>query len=75
MEVGDRRTELIHYGDCSPTNGTGTVEYIHPAHKFYVVAFSYEKGTVRESYLFPGHGRTEADDIIPKHRTDDVRRK
>ena len=62
MKVGDRVSELVSFGDTTPLRKTGTVVYIHPERRFYVAEFEFEKGRLRESYLFPGLGRTEADE-------------
>ena len=62
MDIGDKSTELVHFGDCQPIRRTGRVVYIHRDHRFYIVEFEFDKGKFCESYLCPGHGRTEADD-------------
>lgn len=55
MEIGDKKTELVHFGDGVPIQRTGRVVYIHPRRVFYVVEFELgDRGqTVRESYFFP----------------------
>jgi len=54
LELGDKRTELFHYGEHKPSRKTGTVIYIHPKRRFYVVEFELAPGKfARESYYFP----------------------
>ena len=55
MEIGDKITELIHFGEGKPVRRTGRVVYIHPRRRFYIVEFAIgDRGeTVRESYYFP----------------------
>lgn len=53
MVVGDRKTEEVCFGEGKPKTMTGTVVYIHPARRFYVVEFETETGTFRESFYFP----------------------
>lgn len=61
MEVGDKTTEWVHFGETKAVRRTGTVTYIHPQRRFYNVRFDTEIGSYEESYLFHGHGRIEAD--------------
>lgn len=55
MEIGDKKTELISFGDGDPVMATGHVVYIHPRRAFYVVEFEVgDRGEkIRESYYFP----------------------
>lgn len=53
MELGDKKTELVHFGDQKPKSMTGRVVYIHPQRRFYVVAFDVGGHEIRESYYFP----------------------
>ena len=61
MEVGDKTSEWVHFGDTRPERRTGTVTYIHPKRRFYTVEFETEVGRFSESYFFPAHGRIEQD--------------
>lgn len=55
MQVGDRKTEVIHMGQDAGITKTGTVVYIHPRRSFYVVEFELGAGhRLQESYYFPG---------------------
>ena len=58
MQVGDKRTEKVSLGDCQPLTKTGTVVYIHPARRFYVVEFGLGAHKAREAYYFPARGGT-----------------
>ena len=53
MQVGDKKTEVLHMGQDNGVTKTGTVVYIHPARRFYVVEFDPGGHKVRESYYFP----------------------
>lgn len=53
MQVGDKKTEKISFGDSQSITATGTVVYIHPKRAFYIVEFELPGGSVRESYYFP----------------------
>lgn len=54
MQVGDRKTEVIHMGLDTGITKTGTVVYIHPLRRFYVVEFEMDAGhRLQESYYFP----------------------
>lgn len=59
MKIGEKKTENVHFGDCLPRTMTGTVVWIHPQRRFYVLEFRFEQGTVREGYYFPGRGGNE----------------
>lgn len=59
MEVGDRKTELVHIGDGQAKLMTGTVVYIHPRRQFYVLEFQSGERKFRESYYFPARGGNE----------------
>ena len=61
MEVGDMTSEWVHFGDQKAKRMRGRVTYIHPKRRFYTVEFQLAGGRFSESYLFPGHGRIEAD--------------
>lgn len=54
MQIGDRKTEVIHMGQDHGVTKTGTVVYIHPERRFYVVEFDLGDCKIRESYYFPG---------------------
>lgn len=54
MQVGDKRTEVIHMGQDGGVTKTGTVVYIHPERRFYVVEADLGGQKVREAYYFPG---------------------
>lgn len=54
MVVGDRKTQQMHIGEGRPITKSGRVVYIHPRRRFYVLEFEFEKGNVREAYLFNG---------------------
>ena len=57
MQVGDRTTEAIHMGAGATLTKTGTVIYIHPRRRFYVVEFEMGAGhRLQESYFFSGRG-------------------
>lgn len=56
MEIGDRKSALIHFGDGKPRRMTGKVVYIHPERRFYVLEFSLGPCRLRESYYFPFRG-------------------
>lgn len=56
MVIGDKKTERVHFGDSIPRKMMGTVVWIHPMRRFYVVEFDFEFGKVREAYFFPGRG-------------------
>lgn len=53
MVVGDRKTELVTFGGEKAKTMTGTVVYIHPQRRFYVVEFETDIGKFRESFYFP----------------------
>lgn len=53
MEIGDLKTEHVHFGDVKPRKMTGRVVWIHPQRRFYVVAFDVGGREIRESYYFP----------------------
>lgn len=52
MQIGDKKTEVIHMGDAHGVTMTGTVVFIHPERRFYVVEFALDGHAVRESYFF-----------------------
>lgn len=56
MKTGDRKTETLHFGDCDGRTFTGTVVWIHPQRRFYVVEFRFGGRTFREAFYFPGRG-------------------
>lgn len=64
MQIGDRRTELAHFGEGYPRMKTGTVVYIHPRRVFYIVEFEVGVWRWQESYFFPHRAGTlrEGDD-------------
>ena len=56
MKIGDRKLARVHFGDTLPRDMVGTVVYIHPDRRFYVLEFEFERFTCREAYYFPGRG-------------------
>lgn len=56
MNIGDKKTEVFHFGEASGITRTGRVVWIHPSRRFYVVEFEIGGHRVRESYFFPGRG-------------------
>ncbi len=59
MNIGEKKTEVFHFGDVKGITKTGRVVWIHPERRFYVVEFDIEGRRVRESYFFPGRGDFE----------------
>lgn len=60
IKLGDKLRREISFGapDAGgsghiPTMATGTVVYIHPLWRFYVLEFQFEQGGYCESYYFP----------------------
>lgn len=54
MEVGDRKTCTLYFGGCDPKPHTGTVVWIHPERRFYVVRFEFDRGrSFDEAFFFP----------------------
>ncbi len=62
MELGERVTASVHFGDAAPVTKTGTVVYIHPEKRFYVLEFRFTRSPlfggpvtepVWEAYFFP----------------------
>ena len=52
VTVGARVTAPVHFGDAEPRTYTGTVVWVHPAGRFFVVEFAFERGRkFRESYF------------------------
>jgi len=77
MVIGDRKTELLHFGDQEPRYKTGTVVWIHPERRFYTVEFDMGMGrTVRENYYFPSRAGTLPDwsDAQFQCQSDDIKR-
>ena len=60
IELGQRVVRSPAFpGPGSPGQGDrnerdGTVVYIHPRRRFYIVAFALPGGTVREAFRFQG---------------------
>lgn len=61
MKIGDVVKRRITTTAASSANNLyewerekhpGTVVYIHPKHRFYVVEFTFESGAIREAYPF-----------------------
>lgn len=64
MEIGDRKTCLCYFGnEIAGKKLTGTVTWIHPEHRFYVVRFDFDRGrSFSESFYFPSRaGNREAE--------------
>lgn len=53
MEAGDKVTEELFFGDEHGRTYTGTVVWIHPEGRFYVVEFAFGLRKFRESFYFP----------------------
>ena len=62
MEIGQRISEWVHFGEVKAVRMSGVVEYIHPEGRFYTVRFTAEKGSFAESYFLPGRGRVPRDE-------------
>lgn len=58
MEIGDRKTETVNFGECHGKTMTGRVVYIHPQRRFYTVEFEMGRHKFREDFYFPSR-RTE----------------
>lgn len=61
MKIGDKVTKALSWGDISKEGAhghpdkvvaTGTVVYIHPKRRFYVLEFTFPAGKFRESFFF-----------------------
>lgn len=64
MEIGDRKTCLCYFGnEIAGKKLTGTVTWIHPERRFYVVRFDFPQGrSFCESFYFPSRaGNREAE--------------
>ena len=70
MEVGEKKTESLFFGDAMVGRTyTGTVVYIHPAGRFYVVEFQFGDRAFRESFYFPERrGDPNAPMALPRAR-------
>lgn len=54
MQVGDRKTCRIQHGEHMPFTREGSVTYIHPERRFYIVRFDCPQGRCySESFYFP----------------------
>lgn len=55
MQVGDRKTCLCYFDEFfSPKVLEGTVTYIHPERRFYIVRFDFARGrSFSEAFYFP----------------------
>lgn len=58
MIIGDRRSELASFGDFEPKRMTGTVVFIHPERRFYIVEFERGGRRWRECFYFPHRAGT-----------------
>lgn len=57
MRLGERMTRYVTLGDCLPVKHEGTVVWIHPERRFYVLRFDCPQGrSFCESYYFPSRG-------------------
>lgn len=55
MQIGDRKTCVCFFGnELVGKTLTGTVTYIHPERRFYVVRFDFAQGrSFSEAFYFP----------------------
>lgn len=55
MQIGDRKTCVCFFGDeLVGKTLTGTVTYIHPERRFYIVRFDFAQGrSFSEAFYFP----------------------
>ena len=63
MQVGDRKKCLCYFGEFfNPKVLEGTVTYIHPERRFYIVRFDFARGrSFSEAFYFPSRaGNREA---------------
>lgn len=65
MKLGDKITKRCHWAELEEGRGgrqnrvvrreaTGTVVYIHPEGRYYMLEFTFPGGTFRECYQFEG---------------------
>ena len=62
MEIGQKTSEWVHFGETKAVRMSGVVEYVHPEGRFYTVRFETEVGSFTESYYFSGSGRIDHDE-------------
>lgn len=62
MQIGDRKTCLCYFGnEIVGKKLTGTVTYIHPERRFYVVRFDFPQGrSFSETFYFPSRAGNPA---------------
>ena len=59
VTIGQKATHTLHFGECAGRTYTGTVVWIHPAGRFYIAEFIFERGRFREAFYFPERGGNE----------------